>query len=177
VATNEKQFIPLHLWRKHFIYAYCFTAHSVQGASANESITIFDYKHWLVDKEWLWTSITRCRDLNKVKFYKYSNDTNEVFNKRCIVNYFNRKVQAYKEQDRAGKRTIDHEHYIDGDWLLERINSNCNRCGVAFDLQINNGTIYSNLTAQRKDCSISHTKENCIAYCKRCNCSESNKCK
>ena len=176
VATKEKQYIPLHLLRKHFIFAYCFTCHSVQGSSVDESITIFDYTHWLVDREWFWVCITRTRDLNKVKFYKYSNDTNDTFNKRCIVNYLNRKVQAYKEQDRAGKRTIDKEHYIDAEWLLERMKSNCNRCGVDFILQINKGTIYSNLTAQRLQNDICHTKENCIAYCKRCNCSESNKC-
>ena len=176
VATNEKQFIPLNLLRKHFIFSYCFTAHSVQGASVDESITIFDYTHWRVDREWFWTCITRARDLNQVRFYRYSNDTEDIFNKRCITNYLTRKIQTYKEQDKAGKRPIDNDHYIDAEWMLERINSCCNRCGVDFTLEINKGAIYSNFTAQRIQNNICHSKENCIAYCKRCNCSESNKC-
>ena len=174
-ATNEMQYIPMHLLRKNFIFAYCYTCHSVQGSSIDDSITIFDYKHWLVNKEWLWTAITRARDLNKVKFYKYSDDKNDVFNKRCVFTYFSRKVQGYKEQDRAGKRKIENNTYIDENWLLEKLNSCCSRCGIEFSINLDKGSIYSNLTAQRINNEMCHIKSNCLAYCKRCNCSASNR--
>ena len=41
---------------------------------------------------------------------------------------------------------------------------------------MNKGTISSNLTAQRILKDICHTKENPVAFCQRCNCTESKKC-
>ena len=90
----------------------------MQGSSINTGITIFDYHHFNISKEWLWTAITRATDLNKVMFYRYDDNTDTTFNKRCIPNYLERKVQNYKEQDRAGKRKIDHKNYITAQWLL-----------------------------------------------------------
>lgn len=91
------------------------------------------------------------------------------------MKYLNRKVQAYKEQDRAGKREIDNDNYIDAEWLHDRLNSCCGCCGIDFDVGISEGNIYSNLSAQRLDCNQCHTKANCVAYCVKCNCSASNK--
>ena len=67
----------------------------------DDEITIFDYNHLLVRnyEEWLWTAITRCRDLNKVKFFKYNKDTNDGFNQKTIMRYFERKNT---ELQRAG---------------------------------------------------------------------------
>ena len=175
VVTKHSQTLPLNLLRKHFIFAYCYTAHSVQGSSIDGSITIFDYKHWLVDREWLWTCLTRSRDLNKVKFFRYNDDKDDEFNKQNIESYFERKCEAYKVQDRLAKRPIDHKNYIDSNWLLDRVKSSCMNCGINFSLQIERGLIFSNLTAQRLQNKICHTKENCIAYCKMCNCSASDK--
>ena len=42
VATGEKQNVELKLLRKHFIYAYCYTAHSKQGCSVDGDIVIYD---------------------------------------------------------------------------------------------------------------------------------------
>ena len=54
---------------KHFIHAYCATCHSSQGASVDKSITIHEWnKEHLVSREWIYTAITRARDINKVKF-------------------------------------------------------------------------------------------------------------
>eukprot|EP00438_Fugacium_kawagutii_P015581 Skav229714 [mRNA] locus=scaffold49:189255:192446:+ [translate_table: standard] len=175
VKTLKQQYVPLQTLRKSLIFAYCFTCHSVQGTSVDDNITIFDYKHYRADRHWLWTCITRCTDLNNVKFYRYSDDKEDIFNKRCIMHYLNRKVQAYKEQDRAGKREIDNDNYIDAEWLHERLNSCCGCCGKDFDVAISEGNIYSNLSAQRLDCNQCHTKTNCVAYCVKCNCSASNK--
>ena len=172
--TKAIQQLPLDMLRRHFIFNYCFTCHSVQGSSIEGGITIFDYNHCLVDKNWLWTAITRATDLNNVSFFKYDNDDNE-FNKRCIYNYLCRKVEGYKEQDRKAKKKKDHKNYITPEWLLERLNGNCEKCSVEFYVKTIGGNISTNLTAQRKFNDQTHTISNCIAYCKRCNCNASDK--
>ena len=105
VKTNTLQPLEIDKVRKNFIFAWCSTCHSAQGSSINDEITIFDYNHFLVKNypEWVWTALTRCRDLNKVKFFKYSKDTNDEFNRKCIMSYFERKVEKYKLQDRTAK--------------------------------------------------------------------------
>ena len=57
--------------RASCIFASCFTCHSAQGSSIDGDITIFDYNHVMVRiyREFLWTAITRTRDLSKVKFF------------------------------------------------------------------------------------------------------------
>ena len=72
----------------------------------DDEITIFYYSHFLVKNysEWLWTSITRTRDLSKVKFFKYSKDASDDFNQKLIMSYYNRKIENYKLQDRKGQR-------------------------------------------------------------------------
>ena len=68
VATGEKQNIELKLLRKHFIYAYCYTAHSKQGCSVDGDIVIYDWNEWYVSKNWFFTALTRATDFNKIKF-------------------------------------------------------------------------------------------------------------
>ena len=175
-VEKKSQEVPIDILRKHFIFAYCYTCHSVQGSSIDDAITIFDYNHWLVSKEWLYTAITRSTDLNKVYFYKYSSDVKEdVFNKNCVYNYMCRKVKGYKEQDHAGKRKVEHKHFITADWLMERLNGCCVKCGIEFHLKMVKGNIQTNLTAQRKSNAECHTIQNCVAYCKNCNCAASDK--
>ena len=93
---------------KTFIFAHCTTCHSAQGSSVDDEITLFDCNHFLVRnyKEWLWAAITRCRDLNKVKFFKYNKDTNDEFNQKTIMNYFERKNELQRTgQDSQKKNT------------------------------------------------------------------------
>ena len=86
VKTEILQSLSVDKTRSNFICAYCSTCHSAQGSSIDDTITIFDYNHFLVKNypEWIWTAITRCRDLNKVKFYKYTKDIDDVFNQNVL---------------------------------------------------------------------------------------------
>jgi hypothetical protein len=85
-------------------------------------ITIFDYNHWDIReyKGWIWTAMTRARDLNQVKFFKYSNDVYDESNYK-LVSYCERKILNYKEQDRKAKRKIPKEGYVNVEWFLEKI--------------------------------------------------------
>ena len=175
IKTREEIVLHVGILRSHFIFAFCFTCHSVQGCSIDDNVTIFDWNHHLISREWLWTAITRARDLNRVRFYKYSSDLNEEFNEKCIKKYFERKVAAYKEQDRKAGRSVDRFNYMDAQWLKDRINDKCCQCGCGFTLSIDNGNINSNLTAQRMDNDQPHLKDNCVAFCASCNRCFSNK--
>ena len=53
-----------------FIYSYCATCHSSQGASVKETMTIHEWDLNYVSREWLYTALTRCVDFKKVKFYR-----------------------------------------------------------------------------------------------------------
>ena len=117
------------------------------------------------------TAVTRARDLNKVKFYIYTKDVDDVFNQKCILSYFERKILNYREHDRKAKRTIPKEGYVNAQWFLDNINIQCNYCGCGFSMDMKNGNIMTNLTAQRKSNELSHELNNIIPYCVRCNCS------
>lgn len=62
--------------RKSFILPYVCTCHSLQGSSV-DSLVIFDIDHPLVTIEWIYTAITRSRDLSQVFWFdgKMSNRT------------------------------------------------------------------------------------------------------
>ena len=76
VKDEKPHPLPLDKARSFFIFGSCCTAHSAQRCSVDSEITIFEYNHFLVKNypEWLWTALTRCRDLSKVNFSKYSRD-------------------------------------------------------------------------------------------------------
>ena len=145
----------------------------MQGASVDTDITIFDYNHFSVKDypEWIYTCITRARDLNRVKFFRYKTDKNDDLNKQCIMSYFERKNENYKIQDRSAKRKIPKQGYVNSQWFIDNINNQCNYCGCGFYLNINKGNISSNLSAQRVNNSLTHTLDNIVPYCVRCNCS------
>ena len=149
------------------------TCHSAQGSSIDGDITIFDWNHFDIRyyREWIWTAITRCRDLNKVKFFKYNSDKNDEFNYKCMMSYYERKIANYKEQDRKAKRKIPKEGHVNVEWFLDNIKNQCNYCGCGFFTTMNNGNITTNLTCQRVNNEYTHTLDNIVAYCKRCNCS------
>ena len=102
-----------------FIYSYCATCPSLQGASVKEKIIIYEWDLKYVSREWLYTAITRCTDFKKVKFYQ-----NKRFDEEMEMNmykrYFQNKVDGYKAQDRKIQLEIDEGDYIDVEWCLKR---------------------------------------------------------
>lgn len=132
VKTKEKVITTVDILDKHFIYAYCATCHSSQGASVDISITIFEWeKNKLITREWFYTALTRSTDINKVKFYRSFDEVDEL-NEGTMRRYLQRKVNQYKLQDLKAGRTIDETKYITADWLMDRINSRCNKCSCNF---------------------------------------------
>ena len=154
----------------NFIFAYCATAHSSQGASVDKSITIHEWdKSHLVFREWIWTSLTRGTDLHKVKYFLKTDDDADELTEEKLIRHFEKKISIFKIQDLNGNREIDESKNIDVQWLMDRINSRCNRCSCEFEFNIDKGIVFSNMTSQRIDNSQSHHKENCIICCDKCN--------
>ena len=171
IHTNKLYHTSIATLNEHFRYAYCATCHSSQGSSVDKSITIHEWqKQHLITREWLYTSVTRCTDINKVMFYK-SEEKDDELNEATLMRYLENKVKRYKIQDLKAGRNVEDADYIDAKWLYDRINSRCNRCGCGFEFDVKCGEVVSNLTAQRLDNNQNHCKDNCIIYCTYCNCS------
>ena len=68
IELDRTYILPIAIVKKYFTFDYCRTAHSFQGSSIDSEITIFDYKFCLVDRKWLYTSITRATSLENVYF-------------------------------------------------------------------------------------------------------------
>ena len=174
VATGEKQNIELKLLRKHFIYAYCYTAHSKQGCSVDGDIVIYDWNEWYVSKNWFFTALTRATDFNKIKFFKY-NEGEESKSKRIVEQYFERKVLNYIEQDKKAGRDVEGNEYVDVDFLMNLMNTQCENCNEPLVIDFEDGKVSSNISCQRVNCCEAHFKDNCKGYCVSCNCAFSNK--
>ena len=152
----------------NFIYSYCATCHSSQGASVKGNITIHEHDLPIASREWLWCAITRCVDFNQVKFYK-NGDYEKQMTKNMIMRYFKNKVENYKLQDRRSQRKISEEEYITPEWCLKIFKSRCEKCNTAFNFETRQGKLCSNFTCQRLDNSIAHHIENSTAFCSYCN--------
>ena len=174
VGTGDEQGIVRKLLQKNFIYAYCYTTHSKQGCSVDDDIVIYDWSLWCCCPNWYWTSITRTRDLNKVKFYKYDTDDNNLTQMK-VETYFKNKVMNYKEQDKTAGRVIDNGDYVDVNYLMNMMNETCQNCNEPLTIDMENGNIVSNITCQRVNNDIGHYKSNCVSMCHQCNCAFSNK--
>ena len=154
-----------------FIYSYCATCHSSQGASINKTMTIHEWdKPWLVSREWIWTSLTRCVDFRNVKFF-LNKDFDKEVELKMMKTYFENKVEGYKGQDTRASRNIEDEAYIDVKWCLEKFRGNCEKCNVKFDFETKGGKLCSNFTAQRVSNKTGHYKSNIVPWCRYCNCS------
>ena len=100
----------------------------------DSEITIFDYNHFFTSKLSgvaldIYLKVPR---LEQGKVSKYNKDTNDDFNQKLIMSYFNRKLENYKLQDRKGKRQISKKGYANAEWFLKNITNSCNYMRVWF---------------------------------------------
>jgi hypothetical protein len=167
VCSQEITTVPLKMIRSHFIFNYCGACHSQQGASIDTSITIFDYIHFFVTREWLWVAITRATELDNVYFYDYTFD--EELNQNLMRCYFERKVKNYKSQDRDAGREISKENDVDTKWLMLAVNKRCCSCECSFYISFDTGNTFSNITADRINCKEDHNRYNIRPMCRWCN--------
>ena len=146
IARGEDKFVLFEpIVDANFIYSYCATTHSSQGASVKESMTIHEWNLPFVSREFLWTAITRCVDFRKVKFY-CNPDFDKQMDKNMIMRYFKNKVENYKIQDRRAQREINEEEYISAEWCLSQFRARCQKCNTSFNFETKKGKLCSNFT-------------------------------
>ena len=169
VKTLGEQTIHIFYLRKNFIYANAYTAHSKQGCSIDGDIVIYDWQKWYVSRQWVYTAITRARDLSRVKFYKY--EVGPEISKKEMKQYFKTKVDGYKQQDLKADREINEIGYIDEEWLMSKIGQWCPECHEPLILEKVNGYTTSNLIRQRLNNEEGRYIDNLVCMCVKCNCS------
>ena len=142
----------------------------MQGLSVGVPITIYDWKSKWVTRKWIYTAVTRARELNNVTFKEYREQVNPK-DEADLNRYLRDKVTRYIQQDRIAGRHINKETYITAEWLRNCIGRPChNSCGDCLTYERNDqGRIVSNITAQRLDNDLGHELENVVPMCMECN--------
>ena len=161
-----------------FKLPYANTCHSVQGMTIDEEFTIFDCDAPHVNRNFVWTALTRASNMSNISIFKMNVYKASALEKSKRNQYFENKIKNYKEQDKKANREIDTENYIDWDWIVEifeKQNAICNICKSSLEVVLKNGSITSNVSADRINNKICHTKKNCVLTCVQCNCAKSNK--
>ena len=128
------------------MHNYCRTCHSFQGSTIDEAITIFDHKFAFVSRKWLYTAVTRATNLKQVYFYDYDKSAEKETD---MVQYFARKVENYRLQDKKANRSIDDANFITKEWLMSCVGKSCGSCGDCLTYNRSQGKIDCNLSAQR----------------------------
>ena len=70
---------------------------------------------------------------------RYGNELTEDMIRRYCAN----KINNYKIQDNRAGREINEDKYIDEEWLMDRMNGNCLKCGCKFEVVNTNGFLQS----------------------------------
>ena len=109
--TDETTDVNITLIRDSFILGYCRTSYSYQGSTIRDKMTIFEWDHYFVDREWIYTAITRCNKIGNVLIYNGGYKTEE-FNKQKLECYLTKKINGYIAQDNKAKRKINKDNYI-----------------------------------------------------------------
>ncbi len=188
LLLNDELRVPIDAVRKNFTHNYCRTCHSYQGSTIGgdddddndgnnhdgqkNAITIFDWRFVHVDRNWIYTAVTRSTDLRKVYFYDYDEEEEKEGD---MLNYFKSKVSHYKAQDRRAKRPINERSYITPEWLKGRVGKACESCGDCLVYSRDNGKVDCNITAQRLNNNEAHHLDNICGYCVDCNRSVGNR--
>jgi hypothetical protein len=156
----------------HFKLPWCITVHSVQGLSIDDEVSLFDCNTPYGDRNFVWTSITRVRDLKNITFFEHSDDEVHRLEDAKLKQFLKLKIDGYKRQDIEAKRKIDKEHFVDVDWFNNQI-SRCDHCPLCncnfYIVTDERNDIRCNISIDRLCNDVSHHKDNCHLLCVECN--------
>jgi hypothetical protein len=138
-------------------------------------ISIYDWKcHW-ADRKWIYTAVTRARQLDQV-FFQETWDYKRPKDELDVRKYLWGKINGYERQDKRAGRHERGADYVTVDWLYGCFGKPCSNCGDLLMWERNgDGRLVSNLTAQRINNSIPHEMHNIIPMCVECNRALSNR--
>ena len=125
-----------------------------------------------VDRNFIFTAVTRARDLKNVIYFHHSDDEVKRLEEARKIQYLKMKINYYKVQDLDAKRDISREQYIDVPWFSESINNadRCSLCGTSYYMVLDeSNNIMCNISVDRLCNELSHHKDNCHLLCIECN--------
>ena len=94
-----------------------------------------------------------------------------------VETYFKNKIMNYEEQDKKAGKRCRRWGYVDVDFLMNLMNTQCENCNEPLVIDFEDGKVSSNISCQRVNNSQSHFKDNVVGYCVSCNCAFSDKIK
>lgn len=155
--------INMELVDKWFMTPYARTGHSVQGMTLKEEITIFDFHNRCVDKHWIYTALTRVRELKNVTFCleKLNEQTDKI---KGIIGSM---IEHHKRNDEnAGREVLNEKEYIDIEYAYNLYMKTplCYSCYHSFDIEGNKC-----FSINRLNNDLPHIKSNCNIVCRHCN--------
>lgn len=167
--------------KNHFTLSYANTCHSVQALTIekskenklnpfnSEEVTIHDIYSPFITNKWLWTALTRNRDLDKVYYF---HEELTIEDKQEILSEINKKINSYKLQDNNAEREFDDKLYCNANWVFTQAknqNYHCYHCQEHFSLKLDKKAKLTNYTIDRLDNSMAHIKSNCVLAHLSCN--------
>jgi len=167
---NMNHEIAYNLLDKYTRLSYTQTAHSLQGFTIKEKITVFDIYAPMVTIPWLYVAITRSRSLSDITLYMGSV---KKISEKYIDSLLTSRIQGHILSD---KDRICTGEYIDVQWIKDTMNKtkcckgvNQKECNRLFDFFDN-----ESFSVDRIDSNIGHIKMNCQILCLSCNKSKKN---
>ena len=107
--------------------------------------------------------MTGATELKNALFYDYDENAEK---EEAMLQYFARKVDRRKQQDKKAKRDVQNLCYVTVGWLTGCLGKSCSGCGDALIYERGK----SNLTANRIDNTVGHEIDNAVPLCCWCNC-------
>ena len=164
IDTKKEIALPLDYLSK-FTLNYAYTGHSFQGITVNE-LSIFNISFPMITNEWLWTTFTRCSDLNKVRVFI----DDKLSDKNLVIHALQRKIEGHRLEDTKKNRPFDESDYIDRTYVCQLFRSQqcqCARCDHELDVDYDNDG-QAQFSINRIDNNLAHIKSNCELVCLQC---------
>lgn len=151
----------------HFGLNYAYTNHTLQGISMEGDGVICDVLFWGASRNWLYTALTRFRDMKKIKIC-YNKNADKLY-----VKNFSKKVEGHIKADREAGRAYDLKDYVNFDWFLGQLKKQMFRCyndncGINLELNYEDGS-QQQYSIDRKDSKKCHSRDNSRIMCLNCN--------
>ena len=149
-TITQEQFI------KSMRLNYARTGYSIQGRSIADKFTICDIDNPYINRRWIWTAITRARDLKNITIYLMSDEQVDILHACRIELHFNLLLKKInKKKDKK----------ISYDDVLEEMNNApyCKKCNKEYYGNIKDGKVLTNV------CINTDIKNNIKLCCKDCN--------
>ena len=140
----------------------------MQSATITEKYTVFDCNTPYVDRNFIWTALTRATDLKNITIFEHSIEECQFLEESKKKQKLTLKIEGYKCQDKQAKRTFNNDDYVNVIWIKSQ-EQKCFNCGIHFYFHMENGDVETNLTVDRIDNRIAHIKKNCRLCCLKCN--------